>query len=291
MRGAGFAILVAVIVVGFVLSQALFAVDERQHALVLQLGAPVRSISNAGLNAKIPFVQSVEYFERRVMVFDAAPSELITVEKKQLLVDSYAFWRIVDVLKFRETVSSLPRAQARLNDIIASELRQEIAKDDFDDVISQNRESIMQTVAEASDERARELGIEVLDVRIKRVDLPAVVSNSVYSRMKAERDRIAKRHRSEGEEQAFIIRSQADKERTIILADAEREAQILRGEGDAEAIQIYADAYERDPEFYSFVRSLEAYQKALADDATVILGADSDLLQYLSSPTSTKNQE
>ncbi len=277
---------IAVIVIAYVLiSQIFFTVDQREHAIVLQLGQPIRSISYPGLQVKTPFIQDVIHFDKRVLIYDATPAELLTSEKKQLVISSFAFWRITEPLTFYQRVRTISGAEARLNDIISSELRQEVAGVEYNATISTSREQIMRAVTERSNLRARENGIEVLDVRIKRADLPVPVQTSVFNRMNAERERIAKRYRSQGEELAFEIRAQADKERTIILADAQQKAQVLRGEGDAQAIQIYADAYQRDPEFYSFTRSLEAYQKALKSDATVILSADSDLFRYLSSPS------
>ncbi|GAI43214.1 unnamed protein product, partial [marine sediment metagenome] len=194
-------------------------------------------------------------------------------------------WRIVEPLKLYQTVRDESGAQARLDDIVFSEIREELARHTLTEIVSVNREAIMEKVHKQCDEKAREYGIEVMDVRIKRADLPGEVAHSVYARMKAERQRIAKKYRSEGEEEAVKIRAQTDKEKTILLAESYRQAEKLKGDGDAEAIKIYAEAFEKDPEFYAFVRTLKAYEKSLRRDTTIVLSSDSELFQYLSPPT------
>jgi len=277
--------IVLVLLVGVVLSGALFTIDETEQAIITQLGKYVRTVSEPGLNFKVPFLQSVHKFEDRVLEYDAAAAPVITSDKKHLVIDNYARWKIVDPLKLYQTVRDESGAQARLDDIVFSELREEVARHTLTEIISVNRETIMEKVHKQCDEKAREYGIEVIDVRIKRADLPSEVARSVYARMKAERERIAKKYRSEGEEEAVKIRATTDKVKTILLAEAYREAEKVRGEGDAGAITIYAEAFEKDPEFYAFIRTLEAYEKSLGRDTTVILPSDSEFFQYLNPPT------
>lgn len=277
--------IVLVLLVGVVLSGAIFTIDETEQVIITQLGKYVRTVTEPGLNFKIPFLQSVRKFEDRVLEYDAAAAPVITSDKKHLVIDNYARWKIVDPLKLYQTVRDESGAQARLDDIVFSELREEVARHTLTEIISVNRETIMEKVHKQCDEKAREYGIEVVDVRIKRADLPSEVARSVYARMKAERERIAKKYRSEGEEEAVKIRATTDKIKTILLAEAYREAEKVRGEGDAGAITIYAEAFEKDPEFYAFIRTLEAYKKSLGRDTTVILPSDSEFFQYLNPPT------
>ncbi|MBW8002335.1 MAG: protease modulator HflC [Planctomycetes bacterium] len=264
------------------LASSLFTVDETKQAIVTQLGKYVRTVTKPGLNFKIPFVQTSHLFERRVLEYDAAAAPIITSDKKHLVIDNYARWKIIDPLKFYQTVRNEAGAQARLDDIVFSEIREELARHTFTEVISINREEIMDNVHKKCDKKARDYGIEVVDVRIKRADLPSEVAHSVYARMKAERERIAKKYRSEGEEEAVKIRATTDKERTILLAESYKQAEQLKGQGDAEALKIYAQAFEQDPEFFAFVRTLEAYEKSLRKDTTIVLPANSEFFQYLS---------
>ena len=273
-------ILVIFILVG--MKGALFTVDEREQAIILQLGKHVRTIQEPGLYFKVPLVQNVLRFEDRILEYDASAAKIITADKKHLMVDNYARWKIIDPLKFYETVRNEFGAQARLDDIVFSEIREELARHTLTEVVSLRREMLMDRVAEQCDQKAREYGIQVIDVRIKRADLPREVTHSVYARMQAERERIAKKYRSEGEEEAVKIRAKADRERTILLAESYRKAEILRGAGDARAIKIYARAFGKDPEFYSFLRTLEVYRKSLAEGTTIVLSSDSELFQYLS---------
>ncbi len=277
--------IVLVIVIVIVLAGSVFTVDETEQAIVTRLGKYVRTVSEPGLGFKAPFVENVHKFEDRVLEYDAAAAPIITSDKKHLVIDNYARWRIVDPLKLYQTVRDESGAQARLDDIVFSEIREELARHTLTEIVSVNREAIMEKVHKQCDNKAREYGIEVMDVRIKRADLPGEVAHSVYARMKAERQRIAKKYRSEGEEEAVKIRAQTDKEKTILLAESYRIAEKLKGEGDAEAIKIYAEAFEKDPEFYAFVRTLKAYEKSLKRDTTIVLPSDSELFQYLSPPT------
>jgi len=275
-------ILVILVLIG--MRTVLFTVDETEQAIIVQLGKYIRTVQEPGLHFKIPLVQTVIYFENRILEYDAAAAKVITADKKHLVVDNYARWKIIDPLKFYETVRNEFGGQARLDDIVFSEIREELARHTLTEIISLQREAIMDTVGNRCDEKAREYGIQVIDVKIKRADLPEEVTHSVYARMKAERERIAKKYRSEGEEESVKIKAQADKERTVLLADSYRHAQELKGKGDAEAIKIYAQALEEDPEFYSFLRTLEVYRKALTGGTTMVLSSDSELFQYLSQP-------
>ncbi len=274
---------VVVIVALITLNQTVFTVDVTKQVIITQFGEYMRTIEEPGLNFKIPFIQEVHLFEKRVLVSDAPPAEYLTLDKKRLVIDSYTRWRIINPLQFYKTVRNEPGALARLDGIVFSELRTELAAHKFRDIIGAQREPIMETVAQRAGKIVGEFGIELIDVRIKRADLPQEVQASVYARMVAERDRIAKLYRAEGEEQARILRAEADKEAVIILADAYKVSKTLIGEGDAEATGIYAKAFEKDPEFYSFLRTLEAYKKFMVGGTTLVLGSDSELFKYLQS--------
>ena len=277
-------ILIIILIAAVVLvSQIFFIVDETQQAIVLQFGNPIRTIRNPGLHTKLPFIQNLTFFEKRVLSSDAPPQEYLTTDKKRLVVDHVTRWQIKDPLLFFQAVGTEAGARARLDDIVFSELREELAKVDFVEVISRERENIMERVAESSEEKAREFGIDIVDVRVKRADLPEEVEQSVYSRMQAERQRESSLFRAEGEEQAAILRAQADREATVILAEGYAEAQRLRGEGEALAIKIYAAALEQDPEFYAFTRRLEAYKITLKEGDSIVIPVDSDFFRYLTS--------
>jgi membrane protease subunit HflC len=276
--------LVVLILILLLLPQIFFIVDEREQVIVTQFGEYIRSVTEPGLYVKRPFVQVVHRLEKRILTSDAPPAEYLTQDKKRLVADPLTRWRITNPLQFYKTVRDAASARARLDDLVFSELRREVARHNFDMVIGDKREPIMDAVATNVRERAGEFGIQVVDVRIKRADLPQEVQESVFARMQAEREREAKRYRSEGEEEAAKLRAESDKERAIILATAEQEAQKLRGEGDAAATRIYANAYGQDPEFYGFLRSLQAYEQFLGRRSTLVLSAGSDLFRYLASP-------
>lgn len=261
--------------------QALFIVDETEQAIILQFGDPVNTIREPGLAFKLPFIQKVIYFEKRTLSSDAPPQEYLTAGKKRLVVDHVTRWRIIDPLLFFKAVRTEAGARARLDDIVFSEIRRELATANFIDVIAGERENIMHRVTASSAEKALEFGIEVVDVRIKRADLPTEVEQSIFSRMRAERQRESSLFRAEGEEQANIIRAKADRDSTVILAEGYQESQVLRGEGEAEAIKTYADALTQDEEFFSFSRRLEAYAKILKNGDTIVIPADSDFFRYL----------
>ena len=277
-------VVVLVAIIALALGTSLFTVDETEQAIVTQLGKFVKEWKHPGLYFKIPLIQAVHRFEARVLEYDADAAKIITDDKKQLVIDNYACWKIIDPLKFYQTVGTESGAQSRLDDIVFSELREELARHSLTEIVSVNRQQIMHRVAEQCDQKARDYGIQVIDVRIKRADLPEEVRHSVYDRMKAERQRSAKKYRSEGAEEAVKIRAQTDKDKTILLAEAYMNAEKLKGEGDAEALRIYAEAYKKDTEFYSFVRTLEAYEKSLGEGTTVVLPSDSEFFQYFNPP-------
>jgi len=272
---------VLLVLAAIVASQILFIVDETNQAIILQFGEPIATIREPGLASKLPFVQNVIYFEKRILSSDTPPQEYLTTDKKRLMVDHVTRWRISDPLRFFKAVRTEAGARARLDDIVFSELRRELATVGFNDVISDQRENIMERVARSSAEKASEFGIDIVDVRVKRADLPEEVEQSVFDRMRAERQRESSLFRAEGEEQANIIRAKADRDRTVILAEGEREAQRTRGEGEAEAIRIFAEALSQDPEFFAFSRRLEAYSTILKEGDTVIIPADSDFFRFL----------
>jgi membrane protease subunit HflC len=278
-------LLIIIIVAILILANlSLFIVDETKQAIVLQFGKPIRAISEPGLNLKIPFIQNVVFFEDRLLVYDAAPTEIITKDKKTLIVDNYARWKIIDPLKFLQSVRDLNGAQARLDDIVYSELRVDLGLFNMSEIVSEMRESIMERVTKISNEKANTYGIEIVDVRIKRVDLPPENEKYIFDRMKAERERIAKQYRAEGQEESAKIIAETEREKTVILAEAYKTAQTLKGEGEAESVKIYAESFNQDPEFYKFYRTLEAYRKTFKDKTTVLLSTDSDFLKYLTKP-------
>lgn len=277
-------IIVVVIVAIIVGAQSLFTIDMTEQAIVLQLGQYVRTVNQPGLHVKIPFIQSVTRYDNRILVSDVAPGDYITQDKKRLIVDHVTRWRIADPLTFYKTVRTEVGALARLDPIVLSEMRDELAAHDFTEIISTERETIMETVSDRARVRAADFGIELIDVRIKRADLPPEVQDSVFARMEAERQRISLQYRAEGDEEAVKLRANADKQVTILLAEGYEEYQKLVGEGDAQAIAIYAAAFEQNPEFYSFLRTLQAYETFIPGETTLVLSSDSELFQYLESP-------
>lgn len=269
-------------VLGLVGLSSIFIVDETQQVVILQLGKPVRTITEPGFNAKLPFpFQERIVFDDRLLEYDSPPEEILSKDKKSLIVDNYVRWKIVDPLQFLKTVQAIPTAKSRMDDIVYSELRRELGTHDMVEIITQNREEIMDVVTNASNEATLAYGISVIDVRIRRVDLPSENEESIYARMEAERKRQANKFRSEGSEEAQKIRAATDRDKTIILADAYKEAEKIRGEGDAKAVQVYARSYSSDPKFYEFVRTLDAYKKVVDDKTTLVLPSDSKLFKLL----------
>ena len=266
-------------VVGF---SSIFIVDETQQVVILQLGKPVKTVTDPGLNVKLPFpFQEKITFDDRLLEYDSPPEEILSKDKKSLIVDNYVRWKIVDPLQFLKTVQAIPTAKSRMDDIVYSELRRELGTHDMVEIITENREEIMDIVTRQSNSATLAYGISVVDVRIRRVDLPAENEESIYARMEAERKRQANKFRSEGEEEAQKIRAATDRDKTIILADAYKEAEKIRGEGDAKAVQIYARSYSADPKFYEFVRTLDTYKQVVDDKTTLVLPSGSKLFKLL----------
>ncbi|MBL8429480.1 MAG: protease modulator HflC [Dechloromonas sp.] len=280
LLGALFATVLAVI------AMSIFTVDQRQYAVVFQLGEVKRAISEPGLYFKIPMVQNVRYFEKRIITLDnAEPERFITSEKKNVLVDSYIKWRIIDPQLYYISVGGdESRAKTRLNQTVNAGLREEFGKRTVHDVVSGERDQVMTQMREKADNDARKIGVQIVDVRLKRVELPTEVSEAVYRRMEAERKRVANELRSEGSAEAEKIRADADRQREIIVADAYRDAQKIKGEGDAKATNTYGQAFGQSPEFYAFYRSLEAYRGSFKSKSDVlVVEPSSDFFKYMKS--------
>jgi len=277
-------VLVIALVLGLLITLGVspfFVVDLTETAIVVRLGKPQRTITEPGLTWKVPFVDQVTFFDKRYLDYDAPARDVITSDKKSMVIDNFAKWRIVDPLKVYQAFQTQRGALQRLDDIIYSELRVELGRHELPEIVSANRGLIMKLVSDRSNEKASIYGLEVLDVRIKRADLPEQNEKAIFQRMQAERERQAKGYRAEGEEEAQKIRSEAEKDKEIILAEAYRTSQELRGEGEAKAYKTYADAYKQGPEFFEFIRSMEAYKKVFANDTTMVLTPDSEFLKYL----------
>jgi len=274
-------LIIAGVIAIIVLSSSMFTVHMTQNAIVLELQKPKETITAPGLYFKIPFFQRVKYFSNQLLDNDSSPAEVITKDKKNLLIDNFTMFRIVEPLKFLETVRGEQGARARLDDIVYSELRVEIGQHNLTNIVTGTRDAIMTKVTKEANKKAAEYGLEVVEVRIKRTDLPPEIANSIFNRMRTERERIAMEYRSEGKEEATKIRAETDKEKTILVAEAYKQEQNIRGEGDGMATKIYADAFNKDPKFYSFMRSMEAYKKSLKTDTTLLMSEDSDFLDFL----------
>jgi len=270
------------------LSMSMFVVDQRQNAIVFQLGEIVRVLTVPGLNFKVPLMQNVRFFDSRIQTLDAGePERYITAEKKNVMVDAFIKWRIVDVKQYYISVGGdEERAKTRLLQTVNSSMREEFGKRTIHEVVSGEREQIMNVLRTKTDADARKIGIEVLDVRLKRVDFPSEISDSVYRRMDAERKRVANELRASGAAEGEKIKADADRQRQVILAEAYRKAQKTKGEGDARATALYAAAFGRDAEFYAFYRSLEAYKQSFKDKNDVmVLDPSSAFFKYLKSPS------
>ena len=272
-----FFILVAILVLSTV-----FTIDETRQVVILQFGEPVRIIKTPGLYFKLPApLQVAQRFDDRLLEYDVAPEEILSKDKKSLIVDNYVRWRIVDPLLFLQTVQTEPIAKTRIDDIVYSELRRELGTHNMSEIITERREIIMEKVTRQSAIATKPYGIEVVDVRLKRVDLPQNNEQSIYRRMQAERIRQANKFRSEGEEESQKIKASTDKDKTIILADAYKEAEEVKGEGEAIAVDIYARAFSKDPDFYEFYRTLETYKIILDKKTTLVLPTNSKLFDIL----------
>ena len=277
----------AVAVAGLVLCYLTFySVRETEFVLVTQFGRPVRTVADAGLKAKWPF-QSTIYFDRRLRTYGPRPSEFLTRDKKNIVIENYVVWKIQDPNRFVQAVGDATAAEMRLHDIIWSGLSASLGSHDLDSLVGTERNTIqtsalLDTLSSAADRAALEqYGINVVDVRIKRLNLPEQNKQSVYARMRAERERIARQYRAEGEEQALSIRANADRQKEEILSVAYKQAEMIKGQGDAESTRIYGQAYSKNPAFYRLLRTLESYKKVLDDKTTAILSSDSELLKIL----------
>jgi len=286
-------LLIGLVVVLVVLSGSMFTVDQRQNAMVFQLGEVVSVKKTPGLYFKMPLVQNVRYFDTRILTLDAAdPERFITSEKKNVLVDSFIKWRVIDSKQFYVSVGGDEmRAQIRLNQTVNDGLRAEFGKRTVNEVVSGRREEIMSIIRSKADQDARKIGVQVVDVRIKRVDLPETVSENVYRRMEAERKQVANELRSTGAAEAEKIKADADKQKDVIVAEAYRDAQRVKGEGDAKASAVYAGAYGKNAEFYAFYRSMQAYRESFKSKSDVmVLDPSADFFKYMKNPRAAGGQ-
>ena len=267
----------------------LFTMSEKQQGLVLQFGEPKRVVQDSGLNFKIPLIQNVVRYDKRILEYDLPIEEVIAVDKKRMLIDSFTRFKITDPLEFYKTVGSESNVRNRLNSNVISSLRRVVGTVTLDELLSENRSNIMIRIRDEVNNEASRFGIEIVDVRIRRADLPEANSQAIFERMISERVREAKEFRAKGSEIAQKIRAEADKDKTVILAEATRKSEILRGEGESSAISIYANAFEMDSDFYSFYRSMQAYGKVLGEDGTtMILSPDSEFLEFFNDSKGSK---
>jgi membrane protease subunit HflC len=275
-------IAIAAVFVLIAILSSLYTVHQTQQALVLQFGEPAAVVTEPGLHAKLPWpFQNVLYVDKRVLMLDLPTEEVIAQDRKRLVVDAYARWRITDPLRFYQTLSDEAVAQVRLQPILGSNVRRILGAQDFASVLSGERGKLMLDIREGVNAETQNFGIEIVDVRIRRADLPPQNSDAIYRRMQQERVREANEYRAQGEQVSQEIRSKADRDATVILAEAQRQAEITRGEGDAEKNRIFADAFSRDADFFAFYRSMNAYQASLkGDNTTVILSPDSEFFRY-----------
>ena len=266
-----------------VIFNALFIVKQTEQALVLQFGDPIRVIKEPGLKIKIPLIQNAIFYDTRVLDFDAEVEEVILSDQKRLLVDAFIRYRIADPLKFYQSIGNENGFKARIGGILSGSLRRVLGSNPLEVVLSVNRSELMEKIQGELDKESANFGVKMIDVRIKRADLPKANSEAIFARMRAEREKEARQFRAEGSEESQIIKSKAEKERTVIIAEANKKSQTIRGEGDGESVKIYAEAFNKDKEFFSFYRSMEAYKKAFKegeDDPTLILSPDSDFFKY-----------
>ena len=280
MKGVKF-IVPAILLVGVVIFQSLFIVQEISQAIVLQFGDPKKIVTKAGLNFKLPFIQNVVYLDKRILNLDNDPEEVIAADQKRLIVDAFARFKIVDPLKFYISVGNERVARSRLSTIINSRIRGVLGTQELATLLSTDRARQMQIIQSQVNEEAKNFGINIVDVRIKRADLPPANSEAIYKRMQTEREREAKEFRAQGAEMAQKIRSTADKDVTVILAQANKKSEIMKGEGDGERNKIFANAFGRDPQFFAFYRAMQAYEKALiGGETSLVLSPDSEFFKF-----------
>jgi modulator of FtsH protease HflC len=284
-RRALLAAAVALVVAGILVTSSLFIVTQTEQGLVLQFGRPIRVVTEPGLRAKQPFIQNVIIYDKRLLDFEPPPEEVIASDQKRLIADTYARYRITNPLLFYQTVGSEAIVRARLGALVSGSLRQVIGNVTLSALLSPERATIMLRIRDEVALQAKPLGIEVVDVRLRRVDLPPQNSEAIYARMRSERQQQAALYRGEGRQAAKTVRANADRDRTVILADAQRQAQEVRGDGDAKAIAIYAQAYDQDRKFFAFYRSLQAYRDALGGSTTsFVLNPSNSFFQFFESP-------
>jgi membrane protease subunit HflC len=282
------AVAVVLVAIGILLNSAVFIVDQTESALVLQFGQPRREVRQAGLWFKRPFVENVVFYDNRVLDFEPRPEEVIVSDQKRLVVDSYARYKIIDPLLFYQTVGTEVGVRGRLSAIVNGSLRRVLGNVTLSDILSVKRADIMIQIRDDVAEAAKPFGITVVDVRLRRADLPEENSEAIYARMKSERQQQAAQYRGEGAEAAQSVRANAERERTVTLAEAQRDAQRVRGDGDAQAIKIYADAFGKDKQFFSFYRSLQAYRAALlGKDTSFLLSPDNNFFRFFNGPSGT----
>ncbi|HJP22300.1 MAG TPA: protease modulator HflC [Alphaproteobacteria bacterium] len=275
---------VIVLAIGVVTFSSLYTVHQTRQALVLQFGEPKRVVTVPGMHVKIPFIQEVIYIDRRILAYDAPAEEVIASDQKRLVVDAYLRYRILDPLRFFQTMQTEERGRQRLNTILTSSLRQVLGSVPLATLLTIERSKLMRDATARTDELARDFGITVVDVRVKRADLPEANSQAIYARMKTEREREAREFRAQGAEISQRIRSRADREKTVLIAEAQKRAQITRGEGDGKAVKIFADAFGKDPDFFNFYRTMEAYRESLSgEDTTLVLSPDSEFFSFFRS--------
>ena len=280
MKGVKF-IIPAIILVGVVIFQSLFVVQEISQAIVLQFGDPKKIVTKAGLNFKLPFIQNVVYLDKRILNLDNDPEEVIAADQKRLIVDAFARFKIVDPLKFYISVGNERVARSRLSTIINSRIRGVLGTQELATLLSTDRARQMQIIQSQVNDEAKNFGINIVDVRIKRADLPPANSEAIYKRMQTEREREAKEFRAQGAEIAQKIRSTADKDVTVILAQANKKSEIMKGEGDGQRNKIFADAFGRDPQFFAFYRAMQAYEKSLiGGETSLVLSPDSEFFKF-----------
>ena len=273
-----------ILVLVFVVANSLYVVSQKEQAIVLQFGDPVRVVKEPGLKVKIPFIQKVVFYDNRLLNLDPPAQEVVLNDKKRLDVDSFTRYKIVDPLRFYKTVRTELQARSKLEEIVNSSVRKILGRITLQELLSQQRTQIMADISSAVKVDAEQIGVSVADVRIRRADLPLEVLQAINARMKTEREREAKEFRAMGQQEALKIRATADKEKAVILAEAEKQAQIIRGQGEQQAIAIWNNAAGVDPKFYAFYRSLEAYKKALAEQGktSMVLAPDSEFFEFFS---------
>ncbi|AEX85680.1 membrane protein [Marinitoga sp. 1135] len=273
-------IIVLLILVGWLILSSMFIVNQEQQAVVLRFGQIRKVVTKPGINFKTPFVDNVVKFEKRLMLYDIEPERIITADKKTIVVDTYAIWRINDPKTFMESMRSVQLALTRIDDVVYSNVRDLVAKYTFEEVLSKKREEMLKEITERSSHNLKDFGIEIVDVRVKRTDLPPDISKAVYNRMMAERYSIAAQIRAEGQRESEIIKAEADKKVKIIISEAKKNAEVIKGTADASVITIYADAYNQSPEFFELRRLADIYNSSM-DNNILLLSPDSPILKFL----------